>query len=279
LLHRTTTIAVVAVAVTVALGACGSDDDDAADPTTTTEATTTTVAIEPLTILVTNDDGIGAPGIDLLVNELAQMEAVEVDVVAPLENQSGSSDTTTDGGAPYAPGTTASGVEGTAVDGFPADTIAVALDELGLEPDLVVSGVNEGQNTGPLAYVSGTVGAAREAVRRSLPAIAGSAGLGEDADYATAVDLIVAYVEEHRADLAAGSAPTDGVRSFNVPDCTAGTVRDLLEVPLATTVPEGVDLFTSDCSVEVTEPPIDDVTALAAGYSALTVIPAEPSSE
>jgi 5'-nucleotidase len=165
------------------------------------------------------------------------------------------------------------------VEGFPADTIAVALDELDLAPDLVVSGVNEGQNTGPLAYVSGTVGAARAAVRRGIPAIAGSAGLGEDADYATAVDLIVAYIEEQRDAFADGTASTDGVSSFNVPDCTAGTVRELLEVPLATTVPEGVDLFTSDCSVEVTEPPTDDVTALAAGHSALTVIPPEAPPE
>jgi 5'-nucleotidase len=271
-LRRTT---IVALAFTATLGACGSDGDDAADPTTTQEATTTTEAIEPLTILVTNDDGIGAPGIDLLVSTLIEMEGVEVEVVAPAENQSGSSDMTTPGGAAFAPGTTAGGVEGTAVDGFPADTIAVALDELELHPDLVVSGVNEGQNTGPLAYVSGTVGAGRAAVRRGLPAIAGSAGLGEGADYATAVELIVEFIEENRGSFADGTASTDGVHSFNVPDCTAGSVRELLEVPLATTVPEGVDLFTSDCSVEVGEAPIDDVTAVAAGHSALTVIPPE----
>jgi 5'-nucleotidase len=171
------TIAVAACAV-VGLAACGSDDDDSSAPAP--DAPSTTEAVEPLTILVTNDDGIGAVGIDVLVNTLGEMDEVEVHVVAPAEDQSGTSDTTTPGGAPYADAETASGVQGTAVDGFPADTIAVALDDLGLEPDLVVSGVNVGQNVGPLAYVSGTVGAGRESVRRGIPAIAGSAGITED---------------------------------------------------------------------------------------------------
>jgi len=274
-LHRRTTFIAVAVAVALALAACGSDDVSS-DPTTTlAESTTTTVAPEPVQILVTNDDGIGAPGIDALVNALVALDDVEVTIVAPLENQSGSSDTTTPGGATYAPGATASGVEGTAVDGYPADTIAVALDDLGLEPDLVVSGVNKGQNTGPLAYESGTVGAGRAAIRRGVPAVAGSAGLQDDADYATAVELMIAFIEEHRDAFADGSAPTNGVHSFNVPDCTAGSVRELVEVELATEIPDGVNPFESDCSIEVTEEPTNDIAALAAGHSALTLVPAE----
>ena len=43
--------------------------------------------------------------------------------------------------------------------------------------------------------------------------------------------------------------PIDGVYSFNVPDCTAGTVSELLEVPLAAAIPEGVNPFESDCVV------------------------------
>jgi 5'-nucleotidase len=271
LLRRAT---IVIVSAALALGAC-SDDESSSGTTTTVEETTTTAAPEPLSILVTNDDGIGAPGIDALVNALVELDDVEVTVVAPAENQSGSSDKTTPGGAPYADGQTASGVEGTAVDGFPADSIAVALDDLGLEPDLVVSGVNKGQNTGPLAFESGTVGAGRAAVRRDIPAIAGSAGLQDDSDYATAVALIVAFIEENRESFVDGSAPADGVHSFNVPDCTAGTVRELLEVPLATEIPEGVNPFESDCSVEVTEEPANDIAALAAGHSALTLVPPE----
>ncbi|MEO6318177.1 MAG: 5'/3'-nucleotidase SurE [Acidimicrobiales bacterium] len=277
MLRRTTAIAAVALAV---LASCGSDDDTA-DPSSTTttpevESTTSTAPPEPLVILVTNDDGIGAPGIDALVNILAELEEVELVVVAPAENQSGTSDRTTPGGASYSAGATASGVEGTAVAGFPADTIAVALDELGLEPDVVVSGINEGQNTGPLAFISGTVGAARTAARRGIPAVAGSAGLGEGADYASAVAFVVEWIEEHRAELLSGGAATDTITSFNVLDCTAGDPKgDVLEVALASAFLEGVEPFTSDCTLEPATAPTDDVAALAAGFAAETQVPLE----
>src|SRR5688572_11116626 len=122
LLRRTISLA---ACVGLVLAACGSDDDDY-DFTATTETeqtTSTTSAPEPLRILVTNDDGIGAAGIDVLVQALLELDHVEVDVVAPAEDRTGSSDKTTPGGAAYADGETRSGVLGTAVDGFPADTI------------------------------------------------------------------------------------------------------------------------------------------------------------
>jgi len=265
------TIAVASTCCLVALGACGSDDG-AADPTSTT--TTSPPSVEPLTVLVTNDDGIGAPGIDVVVNALLDVDDLEVVVVAPAENQSGSSDKTTPGGVAYTDAATASGVTGTAVDGFPADSIGVALDELGIEPDLVVSGINEGQNVGPLAVVSGTVGAARTAARRGIPSVAGSAGFGPTADYASGAALIVEWIEAHRSELEAGTVSADTVTSFNVPSCTAGTLKaDLLQVPLASAIPEGVSPFTSDCTIEPTSPPSDDVTAVAAGYAAETPVP------
>jgi len=261
-----------ALCLAIALGGCGSDDDDGSGAP---EGTSTTAAEQPLSILVTNDDGIGAVGIDVLVNRLLELDAVEVEVVAPAENQSGSSDKTTPGGAPYADGATASEVEGTAVDGLPADTIGVALDELGLEPDVVVSGINSGQNVGPFAFASGTVGAARAAVRRGIPAIAGAAGLTEDTleDYELAADLVVEHLEEHRDEYLAGTAATDTVVNINVPDCTAGAPKELLEVALATDVPKDVNPFKSDCTIDVVAKPPDDVIAVAAGHPALSLVP------
>ena len=136
--------------------------------TTASDTSTTTSIPDRLTVLVTNDDGIGAPGIDALVTALSAVDGLDIVVVAPAANQSGTSDKTTPGGASHADATTISGVAGTAVDGFPADSVNVALDELGITPDLVVSGINKGQNTGNLAYASGTVGAARTAARRGI---------------------------------------------------------------------------------------------------------------
>ncbi len=276
----------LAVLTTVGLlaAACGDDDavDDAA-PTTVdasvdadTTTTTTAAASDALTILVTNDDGIAAPGIDVLVTALSALDDVEIVVVAPAEDQSGSSDTTTPDGAPFVPGATASGVEGTAVSGFPADSVITALDELGIEPHLVVSGVNQGQNVGPLAAISGTVGAARTAIRRGIPAVAASAGLVDGADFAAGAALVVAWIEENRTAIADGSIGADAVVSFNVPECTAGEIGDLVEVPLAPAIPEGVYVFESDCSMgPAATAPADDVSAIGQGYATRTLVPAD----
>lgn len=265
--------------------ACGDDDtaptsgsvpDQSSDTTAAeTPEETTTTAPEPLTVLVTNDDGIGAPGIDALLEALGEVDGLELVLVAPAENQSGSSDKTTEGEVAFADATSAGGFEGTAVSGFPADSVNVALDELEIEPDLVVSGVNEGQNVGPLASLSGTVGAARTAARRGIPAVAASAGLAETADYETAAQLVVDWIEEQRDAIADASLPTDSIVSFNVPGCTAGEIGDLVEVPLASAIPEGLNVFATDCSVPCPAPPVDDVDAMRCGIPAETVVPTD----
>lgn len=267
------------VLVGLVVASCGDDDAVESSESTTSapaETTTTTAAPAPLTILVTNDDGIGAPGIDALVTALSALDDVDLVVVAPAENQSGSSDKTTAGGAASAPGATASGVEGTAVSGFPADAVIAALDELGVEPAVVVSGVNKGQNIGPLAAVSGTVGAARTAIRRGIPAVAVSAGLRDETDYAGAAALVVEWINENRAAIADGSIGADAVVSFNIPDCTSGDIRGLVEVPLGAELPEGVNVFETDCSIATGDgAPVDDVFAIIQGYATETLVPAE----
>lgn len=123
------------------------------------------MAEEP-SILLTNDDGIGAPGVGVLADELTDLGRVTV--VAPEENQSGV-------------GRRRSWNEvglrehelGHAVDGTPVDCVVAGVVALGTEFDVVVSGVNAGRNVG--AHVlgrSGTVGAAIEAGFMGLPALA-----------------------------------------------------------------------------------------------------------
>src|SRR5215203_33335 len=74
-----------------------------------------------ITVLVTNDDGVGAPGIDTLVEALRAQKNTKIVVVAPDVNKSGSGGQTTPGTLTTAAATTASGYEATAVQGFPAD--------------------------------------------------------------------------------------------------------------------------------------------------------------
>ena len=264
---------VVATAVAVAAG-CGDDDDDGATPQSGDRETTTTAPAEPLEILVTNDDGVAAEGIDVLVTALTAVEGVEVTVVAPATQQSGTGGSATEGPLTTNEATTASGYEASAVEGFPADTIRVAFDELGLTPDLVVSGINEGQNLGPVVDLSGTVGAARAGVRKGVPALAVSQGIGQDLDYEVAAGLVVDWIEENLDALRAGEVPADIVANLNVPTCDTGELRGQLDVASATA---GDPLAPSDCT-STAEGFTDDVTAFANGFAALTEVAVEPAA-
>ena len=115
-------------------------------------------------ILVTNDDGIDAPGLGALVLEMAKVG--EVVVVAPANNRSGSSHSiSTSGSLVVEPRNMAGAKEAWAVSGTPADAVSFGIIGIGKKQpfDLVVSGVNRGSNVGLVAHYSGTVGAAMEA--------------------------------------------------------------------------------------------------------------------
>ncbi len=247
------------------------------DAPTTTVAATTTTAVQPLVILVTNDDGIGAPGIDALVTALAKLPDVTLVIVAPAENQSGSSDTTSSGAVLSGPGATISGVSGTAVQGTPADSVNVALDELGITPDVVVSGANATQNIGIFVPLSGTVGAARTAARRGIPAIAVSAGGLADQDFVTAAELAATEVTARRATLGFSANTDHTVVNLNSPTCAAGTaVRGIVDVPVATEFPagtNGLDLV-FDCASTATDPS-DDAVALTIGFATRSIVAAD----
>lgn len=268
------------LAAVLLLGACGGDDnggggDDAASATEAPaqDTTTTTAAPETFRILVSNDDGYGAEGIDAMVEGLLTLEDVEVTVSAPLENQSGTSDNATPGrDEAVSQVETLSGYPATAVDGFPADSVEIGLAEMTEPPHLVVSGINEGQNIGPLTELSGTVGAARTGARAGIPALAVSQGLfvngGPPPDYPTAVELALDWINAHRDELVAAD-PVDGiaaVTNLNVPTCPSGEQGELLELPVATEAEAaGMDLGAVDCESPVDDP-TNDVTGFLAGH-------------
>lgn len=279
MLSMTCRRALAAATISVlALTGAACSSDDGGETAAPEESTSTTVAQqETLTILVSNDDGVDSEGLDLLVEALATIPNVELTVVAPATNQSGTSDRTTPGGVTSAASTTASGVEAVAVDGFPADAVRVALDELDLDPDLVVSGINEGQNVGPLAGLSGTVGVARTAVRDGIPAVAVSGGLAYDTgQFAVGANLVVMWIEENRQALVDRTMPVEVV-SFNIPACDVGDMGEVVDVELATEIPEGANVFESACDPSG-PPPADDVLAIMAGFPSRTVVPADIES-
>jgi 5'-nucleotidase len=239
------------------------------------EAPTTTVAPEPLHILVTNDDGIGADGIDVIVQALLLLDNVEVTVVAPLENQSGSGGSTSTGALTVTDATTQSGYAAQAVAGFPADTIVWAIDQKGIDfvPDLVVSGINNGQNYSlEIVSASGTVGAARAAAQRNIPSIAVSQGFADSPDYPTAADAVVKWIEDHRAELIART-DSDIVTEFvniNAPSCASSlTVRGIIEVPIESLGTS--DYNANDCASTIE--PTGDVSGFQNGYVTITKLP------
>lgn len=127
-------------------------------------------------VLVSNDDGIQAPGLQALVARLVAANFCDVYVSAPAAERSAQSHAITLGRylSCYrydVPGT----VESYAVEGTPADSVMLALNGPMFKNsswDLVVSGINRGNNMGSHVIYSGTVGAAREAACKGLPGIA-----------------------------------------------------------------------------------------------------------
>lgn len=172
-------------------------------------------------ILLTNDDGISAPGIAALYHAVRGMG--DIHVVAPAEAQSAQSHAVTfhkkiaakahhvmrDDGAGHL-------FEGIAVDGKPADCVKLAVAKLIPQPiDLVISGINAGANIGINVLYSGTVAAAMEAGFMGLPAIAVSLHLGDSSR--TRWDLASRHARTILTRLIQGPFEPHTVLNVNIP--------------------------------------------------------------
>jgi len=144
----------------------------------------------PYRILVTNDDGVRSPGIAAIA-QILQLIGTPI-IVAPLENQSGKGHSIITTEPVFREDLTlTNGLRAIGLTATPASTANIAIRNIVMpRPDLVVSGINRGYNLGFSGYLSGTLGAARQAAMLGVPAIAAS--LAEDA---TTEDLISAAEE------------------------------------------------------------------------------------
>lgn len=130
--------------------------------------------VPPYRILVTNDDGVRAPGIAAVAQALQAIGTPIV--VAPADNQSGKAHSIITSEPVFRQDLTLpNGLPAIGLTATPASTVNIAIRNIVMpRPDLVVSGVNTEYNLGHSAFVSGTVGAAREAAMHGIPAIAAS---------------------------------------------------------------------------------------------------------
>ncbi len=202
---------------------------------TGTTAQPTPQRSEPLRVLVTNDDGIDSPGLAVLAN-IARAAGHEVVVAAPAHQYSGASASLigheTDGRLELSAGSPpglAEGIEAWGVRATPAlITFAASYGAFGHRPDLVLSGVNLGANTGHATLHSGTVGAALSAATHRIPSLAASVASAEP-EHWDAVERVgrVAFdwLVEH--------APLGQVLNVNVPDVPLSRLRGLCAARLA----------------------------------------------
>lgn len=225
----------------------------------------------PFEVLVTNDDSYAAPGIDAVVQALRALPNVHVTVSAPATNQSGVGDKTTPGGVSATLLQTASGYPAWAANGTPADSVLYALNVLHADPELVVSGSNQGQNLGTLIKLSGTVGAARTGARALIPAVAVSQGfanpLNAQPPYAPSVGALMTWVDGFLFGRE-GPARLQSVVNINAPTCSAGLIRGTLELPLATV---SKPFNPSDCTSTVNSF-ADDIDGFVNGYITISSV-------
>ncbi len=159
------------------------------------------------------------------------------------------------------------------MNGTPADSVIWAIDQHGIDftPDLVVSGINFGQNIGPLTDVSGTVGAARAAAARGIPALASSQGFGDPVDYPErrqgGAGLARGQPRRHRI---AAPARRCCWRTSTSRPARSGAARAQVTVPVATDQ-AGRDYNGADCTSTATNP-ADDVDAFNEGFVTLSTL-------
>jgi 5'-nucleotidase len=175
----------------------------------------------PPRILVTNDDGINAPGLRIL-ERIAKSLSDEVWVVAPETNQSGASHSLT----MHRPlRIRRISKRRFAVDGTPTDCVMLALQTIIADKaiDLVLSGVNHGGNLGEDVTYSGTIAAAMEATLLNVPAIALSQCCrnGHRVPWATTEHFASDIISR----VMSSPWPKDLLMNVNFPDCSARGVK------------------------------------------------------
>jgi 5'-nucleotidase len=152
--------------------------------------------VNEVRVLITNDDGIASPGLHTLA-QVAVDAGLDVLVAAPSWDSSGASASLTaveDDGKFVVREQTLPGLDGVpalAVEAAPAFIVWAAVHgAFGDPPDLVLSGINRGPNTGRAVLHSGTVGAALTAITHGRPAAAFSIGIGDPTYWETAGHVV-----------------------------------------------------------------------------------------
>jgi 5'-nucleotidase len=168
-------------------------------------------------ILLTNDDGIHAPGLEILSRHMKQLGRTTI--IAPEQDNSAASHSLTMN-RPLRVRELAANVYG--INGTPTDCVTIGIGKILPQcPDLVISGINPGPNLGDDVSYSGTVSAAIESTMLGIPAIAISlAAESEPLHYETAAFFVTRLAEV----ILKKGLPRDTLLNVNVPNATPGRI-------------------------------------------------------
>ncbi len=225
-------------------------------------------------ILISNDDGIFAPGIEALVKAFSEA-GHEVFVCAPDSQRSAASHSLSIGRPLTVKAVDFPGAaKAYAIGGTPADCVKLGLTVLCPQAQAVVSGINRGYNVGTDILYSGTVAAAMEGAICARPALAVSQSERRK-DYAHAAALAVQMFEK----MTRHPLPPLSVLNVNYPD--ADEIRGIVTAKMGAlhydeiytpTVFEGCPAYVLNGTIDESKPQSEDYVHLREGYATVTVL-------
>ena len=230
-------------------------------------------------ILLTNDDGIFAPGLAAIYKELVKIG--DVTVAAPSDGQSGASHSITFAEPLICNKVDINGLfTGFSVKGSPADCVKLAVMQLCEKPmDMVVSGINGGANVGINVHYSGTVAAAMEGAFLKIPAVAMSLAGEEQMDFKTATKYCIRTLKKIMP------LKSEEVININIPLLSRGEPKGIRVVPQSTggfheyytpqKTEQGQDVFQLALGAPRFEENSTDTSSIIEGYITVTALAAD----
>jgi 5'-nucleotidase len=234
--------------------------------------------VPPYRILISNDDGVRAPGIAAVAQVLQAIG--EVTIVAPADNQSGKGHSIVTSDPIFREDLTLpNGLKAIGLTATPVTSVNVAIRNiLKPRPDLVVSGINSVYNLGYDAYLSGTVGAARQAALLGVPAIAASlAGSAPRLEYVYAAEEVLGVARRVKQ----YGIPANTFLNVNVPPMPKDGYKGYMVTTQAQRFggeerfvemkhPDGRTIYWNDFKEGATAPQGTDIWAVSNGYVSVT---------
>jgi 5'-nucleotidase len=227
-------------------------------------------------ILLTNDDGIFAPGLTAIYKELIKIG--DVTVVAPADSQSGASHSVTFSQPLVCNKVDINGqFTGFSVQGSPADCVKLAVMQLCEKPiELLVAGINNGANAGINVYYSGTVAAAMEGAFLKVPAVAMSLAADEQMDFESAAGYCAKILKKLMP------VKSGEVININIPQLSKGEPKGIRVVPQSSKgfdehyIPQkneqGQTVFQLAGGVHRADDTPTDTTSLVEGFITITAL-------